>query len=54
MLHRGAGEGIMRLYSRYETISFALTAYREVAQEISFLARCPVEWITQVDKTDKE
>lgn len=53
VLHRGLPDGIIRLYSRHETASFALGQYRELAQEISFLARCPLEYITQLDKTEK-
>jgi hypothetical protein len=52
-LHRRGLDGILRLYSRHETACFALQPYRELAQEISFLARCPLEWITQLDKSEK-
>ena len=46
-------DGVIRLYSMYETASFALPQYRELAQEISYLSRCPVEFITQDEKTGK-
>lgn len=46
-------DGVMRLYSMYETASFALPQYRELAQEISYLSRCPIEFITQDEKTGK-
>lgn len=46
-------DGIIRLYSLHETIAFALPQFRELAEEISYLSRCPVEFITQEDKTGK-
>lgn len=46
-------DGIVRLYSLHETVAFALPQYQELAQEISYLSRCPVEFITQEDKTRK-
>jgi hypothetical protein len=46
-------EGIVRLYSLRETASFALPQYQELAEEIGYLARCPVEFITQEDKLRK-
>jgi len=53
ILHPGTAEGIVRLYSLYETVSFALPQYRELAEEISTLSRCPVEFIMKEDKTQK-
>ncbi len=53
LLHRGTPEGIVRLYSLHETASFALSQYREFADEVSYLARCPVEHIQQAHKTNK-
>lgn len=52
-LLNNAPEGIVRLYSLRETAVFALPQYRELAEEISYLARCPIEFITQNEKTDK-
>lgn len=46
-------EGIVRLYSLRETASFALPQYQELAEEIGYLAHCPVEFITQEDKLRK-
>lgn len=46
-------EGVIRLYSLYETVAFALPNYRELAQEIAYLSHCPIEFITQMDKRDK-
>lgn len=46
-------EGVIRLYSLHETIAFALPQFRELAEEISYLSRCPIEFITQEDKTGK-
>lgn len=46
-------DGVIRLYSLYETVAFALPQYRELADEISYLSRCPVEFITQDDKSGK-
>lgn len=46
-------EGLVRLYSLYDSVTFALSAYRALAQEIGFLARCPVDYVMQEDK-DKE
>jgi hypothetical protein len=53
LLNRGTPDGIVRLYSLHETASFALSQYREFADEISYLARCPVEHIQQAHKTEK-
>ncbi|MEO1647044.1 MAG: hypothetical protein AAFR67_17795 [Chloroflexota bacterium] len=53
LLHRTTPEGVIRLYSLYETVAFALPQYRELAEEISYLSRCPVEFITQEDKSRK-
>ena len=53
LLHRTTPEGVIRLYSLYETVAFALPQYRELAEEISYLSRCPVEFITQEDKSSK-
>ncbi len=46
-------DGTVRLYSLRETASFALPQYQELAEEIGYLARCPVEFITQEDKLRK-
>ncbi|GAB5494025.1 MAG: hypothetical protein Phog2KO_42400 [Phototrophicaceae bacterium] len=46
-------EGVIRLYSLYETVSFALPQFRELAEEIAYLSHCPVEFITQEDKSGK-
>jgi len=46
-------EGIVRLYSLRETASFALPQYQELAEEIGYLAHCPVEFIMQEDKLRK-
>ena len=53
LLHPNTPDGIVRLYSLYETVAFALPQYQELAQEISYLSRCPIEFITQEDKTRK-
>ena len=53
LLHPGVPEGVIRLYSLHETVAFALPQFRELAEEISYLSRCPVEFITQEDKTGK-
>lgn len=53
LLHPATPDGVIRLYSLYETVAFALPQFRELAEEISYLSRCPVEFITQDDKTDK-
>lgn len=53
LLNPTAPEGVVRLYSRHETVAFALPQFRELAEEISYLSRCPVEFITQEDKTGK-
>lgn len=53
LLHPNTPDGIVRLYSLYETAAFALPQYQEFAQEISYLSRCPIEFITQEDKTGK-
>jgi hypothetical protein len=46
-------DGIVRIYSLYETAAFALAQYRQLAEELSYLSRCPVEFIVQEDKTHK-
>jgi hypothetical protein len=53
LLHPNTPDGIVRLYSLYESVAFALPQYQELAEEISYLSRCPVEFITQIDKTGK-
>jgi hypothetical protein len=53
LLKPSAPDGIVRLYSLYETAAFALSQYRELAEEISYLARCPLEIISQEDKSSK-
>ena len=53
LLQRATEDGLVRLYSQSETASFALKQYREFAEEISYLARCPVEFIVQEEKTSK-
>jgi hypothetical protein len=53
ILNRNMPEGIVRLYSLYESAAFALPQYRQLAEEISYLSRCPVEFIVQEDKTNK-
>lgn len=46
-------DGIIRLYSMHESVAFALTQYRELAEAISQITRSPVEFITQMDKAQK-
>ena len=53
LLNPKAPEGVIRLYSLHESVAFGLPQYRELAEEISYLSRCPVEFITQEDKTGK-
>lgn len=53
LLQSNTPDGVVRLYSLYETVAFALPQYRELAEEIAYLSRCPVEFITQEDKTGK-
>lgn len=53
LLNRPTPEGVIRLYSLYETVAFALPQYQELAEEIGYLSRCPVEFITQEDKSNK-
>lgn len=53
LLHPNIPDGVVRLYSLYETAAFALPQYQELAEEISYLSRCPIEFITQEDKTGK-
>lgn len=53
LLKPTAPDGVIRLYSLYETAAFALVQYRELAEEISYLARCPLEFISQEDKSSK-
>ena len=53
LLKPNAPDGVIRLYSLHETVAFALPQYRELAEEIAYLSHCPVEFITQEDKTDK-
>jgi hypothetical protein len=53
LLKPALSDGVVRLYSLYETAAFALPQYRELAEEISFLARCPLEYISQEDKSSK-
>lgn len=53
LLKPNAPDGVIRLYSMHETVAFALPQYRELAEEIAYLSHCPVEFITQDDKTDK-
>jgi hypothetical protein len=45
--------GIVRLHSMYDTVAFALSQYRELADEIAYLARCPIEHIYRDDKRNK-
>lgn len=52
-IHPNGYEGVVRLYSLYETVAFALPQFRELAEEIAYLAHCPVDFITQEDKTGK-
>ena len=53
LLKPSSPDGVIRLYSLYETVAFALPQYRELAEEIAYLSRCPIEFITQEDKTGK-
>lgn len=53
ILHPNTPDGIVRIYSLYETAAFALPQYRQLAEELSYLSRCPVEFIVQGDKTHK-
>lgn len=53
LLKPSVPDGVVRLYSLYETAAFALAQYRELAEEISYRARCPLEIITQEDKSSK-
>lgn len=53
VLRSNAPEGIVRLYSLSETVAFALPQFRELADEIGSLARCPVEHIYREDKVKK-
>lgn len=53
LLKPSVPDGVVRLYSLYETAAFALSQYRELAEEISYLARCPMEFVTQEDKSSK-
>jgi len=53
LLYPHSPEGVIRLYSLHETVAFALPQFRELAEEISYLSRCPVEFITQEDKAGK-
>ncbi|MGJ3238067.1 MAG: hypothetical protein ACFE0Q_05115 [Anaerolineae bacterium] len=54
LLNPSTPDGAIRLYSLYETVSFVLPQFRELAEEISYLSRCPVEFITQDDKSGKQ
>lgn len=53
LLKPNAPDGVIRLYSLYETVSFALPQFRELAEEISYLSHCSIEFITQSDKDNK-
>lgn len=53
ILGLGANEGVVRLYSMYETVAFSLPQYQELAQEIGHLSRCPVEFVMREDKANK-
>ncbi|MDQ7027283.1 MAG: hypothetical protein Q9P01_01840 [Anaerolineae bacterium] len=53
ILHPNKPDGLVRIYSLYETAVFALPQYRQLAEELSYLSRCPVEFIVQDDKTHK-
>ncbi|MCA9895147.1 MAG: hypothetical protein KC615_19310 [Anaerolineae bacterium] len=46
-------EGIVHLYSMSETVSFALAPFRDFADEIGSLSRCPVEHVYREDKASK-
>lgn len=53
LVQRRRNGGLVRLHSMTETVAFALSHYHELADEIAFVARCPVEHIKQRDKRDK-
>lgn len=53
LLGLGAQEGVVRLYSMYDTVAFALPQYQELAREIAHLARSPVEFVMREDKANK-
>ena len=53
VLNPNTPEGMVRIHSLYETAAFALPQYRQLAEELSYLSRCPVEFIIQEDKTHK-
>lgn len=50
---RHTPDGMIRLYSMSETVAFALVQYREMADEIGALSRCPVEHVYRDDKVNK-
>lgn len=49
----GTPNGLIRLYSLNESVAFALPQYRDLAEELSYLARSPVEFIAQAHKASK-
>jgi hypothetical protein len=53
VLNPNTPEGMVRIHSLYETAAFALPQYRQLAEELSYLSRCPLEFIVQEDKTHK-
>lgn len=53
VLKPGTPEGIVHLYSMNETVSFALVPFRDFADEIGALSRCPVEHVYHEDKANK-
>jgi hypothetical protein len=53
IINLGMPDGVVRLYSFYENVAFALPQYRELAEEISYLSHCPVEFVYRDDKTRK-
>jgi hypothetical protein len=53
ILHPNTPDGIVRLYALYESAAFALPQYRELAEELAYLSRCPIEFIVQGDKEGK-
>lgn len=53
LLKRSSPDGLIRLYSLYETAVFALPQYRELAEEIAFVAGCSVEYISRDEKARK-
>jgi hypothetical protein len=53
LLKSSVPDGVVRLHSLYETAAFALPQFRELAEEISYLAHCPLEYISQEDKSSK-